>query len=111
MHRVKKSWNQAQATSTKRDYRQRWSTEYLGLDDNDAEALPQGQTVTIFPFRPQGFVEFDITRAVLQWSCGVPNYGVLIRATNELQPGRGIRFASTVYRDKFKHPFALVLCA
>ena len=111
MHRVKRSWNQAQATSTMRDYRQRWSTEYLGLDDNDAEALPQAQTVTIFPFRPQGFVEFDITRAVLQLRCGAPNYGVVIRATNELQPGRGIRFASTVYNDKSKHPFALVLCA
>lgn len=82
----------------------------IGLDDNDAEALPQAQTVTIFPFRPQGFVEFDITRAVLQWRCGAPNYGVVIRATNELQPGRGIRFARTVYKDKSKHPFALLLC-
>ena len=88
---MKRSWNAAQATSTKRDNTHWWSSSYLGLDNTDAEAQPQAETVTNFPLRPRGYVEFDITRAVRQWRSGVPNYGVLIRATNELEIGRGIR--------------------
>ena len=41
VHLVKKSWNEAQATSTKRDYRNNWRIPYLGLDNTDAEKEPQ----------------------------------------------------------------------
>jgi len=111
VHLVKKSWNEAQATSSRRDYSHSWSTQYLGLDNNDAEAEAQPQTVTIFPFRPRGFVEFDITNAVRRWSNGAPNYGLVIRATNELEAGRGIRFASNAMGDRNQHAYVLVLCS
>ena len=108
---VKKSWNEAQATSTKRDNSHTWSTAYLGLDNTDAEAQPQSGTVTIFPYRPRGFVEFDVTNAVKRWKDGAPNYGLVIRATNELVAGRGIRFASNAMPDTSQHAYVLVLCA
>ena len=108
---MKKSWNAAQATSTRRDNTHWWSSSHLGLDNTDAEAQPQADTVTIFPVRPRGYVEFDITRAVRQWRRGVPNNGVLIRATNELEIGRTIRFASSSMSDTSQRPYAIVLCA
>ena len=107
---VKKSWNEFQATSTKRDNSQSWSTAWLALDNTDAEAEPQSCSVTIFPYRPQGFVEFDITRALRRWRSGVPNHGLVIRATNELDAGRSIRFASNAMSDTTKHAHVLVLC-
>jgi len=112
VHLVYKSWKESQATSTKRDnYGHRWGTPYLGLNNIDAESAPQPQTVTIFPYRPRGFVEFDITNAVRRWSKGLPNNGLVIRATNELTPGRGIRFASKAMSDKKQHAYVLVLCS
>ena len=112
VHLVKKSWSETQATSSRRYYGANWSSPWLGLDGTDAEAVPQEYNpVTIFPLRPQGFVEFDITSAVRSWRSGVPNYGVVIRAVNELEAGRSIRFASKEHKDSSKHPFARVLCA
>ena len=108
---VKKYWSEAQATSLYRFGRYRWSSQWLSLDGRDAEASPQRGIVTIFPHRPRGFVEFDITNAVRRWRSGTPNYGLLIRATNELARGRDIRFASNRYSDKSKHAFVQVLCA
>lgn len=110
VHLVKKSWNEYQATSSKRSSYAYWSKQYLGVDNTDAERTPQGQSVVIFPYRPRGFVEFDITRAIRKWRYGVPNNGLLIRATNELQSGRGIRFASNADRDRSRHAYVLVLC-
>ncbi|XP_078371189.1 uncharacterized protein LOC144654843 [Oculina patagonica] len=111
-HLVKKSWVESQATSTKRYSSATWSTPWLGLDGTDAEAVPQDwNPVTIYPARPQGFVEFDITPAAKAWRSGVPNYGLIIRAVNELEPGRGIRFASDTYSDASKRAFVRVLCA
>ena len=110
VHLVKKAWNEAQATSTKRLTGTYWSTAYLGLDGTDAEASPQSGPVTIFPYRPAGFVEFDVTDAVESWSSGVANNGLVIRATNELTAGRGIRFASNAMSDSSKHAYILVRC-
>lgn len=123
VHLVKTPWNEAQATSTLarrlggrrphdegQTYRWPWHAEYLGVDGSDAEATPQGSTVTIFPFRPPGFVEFDITNAMQSWQRGEINNSLLIRATNELLRGREISFASKEYSDTSKHPFARVLC-
>ena len=108
---VKKFWREAQATSLYRYRGSRWSSQWLSLDGRDAEASPQRGMVTIFPTRPRGFVELDITDAVKSWRTGTPNYGLLIRATNELARGRDIRFASNRYSDKSKRAFVRVLCA
>ena len=87
-----------------------WSSPWLSLDGTDADAAPQCGTVVIFPVRPGSFVEFDVTNAVKSWAAGVPNHGLLIRATNELERGRDIRFASNAMRDRSQHAFILVRC-
>ena len=62
-------------------------------------------------YQPKGFVEFDVTNAVKDWSSGVPNNGSVIRATNELDPGRDTRFASNANMDSSTHAFVLVRCS
>ena len=111
VHLVKKPWNESQATSTMRLRGIPWSSPWLALDGTDAEATPQQGTVTMFPYRPSGFVEFDVTDAVTDWSSGVPNNGLLIRATNELVLGRSNRFASNGNSDSSKHAFVIVHCS
>ena len=111
VHLVKKPWVESQTTSTLRLHGVPWSSQWLALDGTDAEATPQQGTVTIFPVRPKGFVEFDVTNAVKDWSSGVPNNGLVIRATNELDAGRDTRFASNANSDTSKHAFVLVHCS
>ena len=111
VHLVKKPWDESQATSTMRLRGIPWSSPWLALDGTDAEATPQQGTVTMFPYRPSGFVEFDVTDAVTDWSSGVPNNGLLIRATNELVLGRSNRFASNGNSDTSKHAYVLVHCS
>ena len=108
---VKKPWNESQTTSTMRLRGVPWSSPWLALDGRDAEATPQQGTVTIFPHRPKGFVEFDVPYAVKAWSNGVANNGLVIRATNELDPGRDTRFASNANIDSSTHAFVLVRCS
>ena len=55
-------------------------------------------------------MEFDVTYAVKDWSNGVANNGLVIRATNELDPGRDTRFASNANIDSSTHAFVLVRC-
>ena len=86
-----------------------WSQEYLDLTGNDAGPDVIDST-TIYTNRPSGFVEFDVTDAVKNWRGGNPNYGVLLRATNEYTEGRDIRFYSNAHTDKTKHAFINVLC-
>ena len=109
VHMVEKEWNAAQATSTYRMRGSTWSTPYLGLDNIDAQSEPIS-TVTIATSRPRGWVEFDIAYAVKQWQAGKPNYGLLLWATNEDAPGRGVRFASKAASDPKTHAFVHVLC-
>ena len=112
VHLVKKPWDESQATSTMRLRGIPWSSPWLALDGTDAEATPQQGTVTMFPYRPSGqFVEFDVTDAVTNWSSGVPNNGLVIRATNELVLGRSNRFASNGNSDTSKHAYVLVHCS
>ena len=111
VHLVKKPWVESQTTSTMRLPGNPWSSRWLALDGTDAEATPQQGTVTIFPHRPKGFVEFDVTNAVKAWSSGVPNNGLVILATNELDPGRDTRFASNANMDSSTHAFVLVRCS
>ena len=110
-HLVKKYWVESQVTSTKCYSNASWSAQWLALDGSDAEPEPQDwNPVTIHPLRPQGFVEFDVTSAVRKWRSGVANFGLVIRAVNELQAGRGIRFYSSRYSDASKHAHVKVLC-
>lgn len=111
VHLVKKHWKESQATSSRRINGASWSKPWLGLDGTDAEASSQCGTVPIYTSRPRGFVEFDVTAAVKSWKNGVANNGLVIRATNELQKGRDIRFASNAERDSSKHAVVHVLCA
>ena len=111
LYLVKKPWLESQTTSTMRKRGIPWSSPWLALDGTDAEATSQQGlgAVTIFPHRPKGFVEFDVTNAVKAWSRGVPNNGLVIRATNEFIPGRDTRFASNA-NTASKHAFVLVRC-
>ena len=86
-----------------------WSQEFLDLTGNDAGPDVIDIT-TIYTKRPPGFVAFDVTDAVKNWRGGNPNYGVLLRATNENTEGRDIRFYSNRHSDKTKHAFINVLC-
>ena len=50
-------------------------------------------------------VSIDMTSAVKAWKSGSSNYGVVIWATNEDQPGRDTRFASNAHRDSSQHAY------
>ncbi|KAK3748792.1 hypothetical protein QZH41_004948 [Actinostola sp. cb2023] len=110
VHRVKKSWKESEATSSRRMNGQNWTQAYLDLNNNDAEATPQAFQTTIYTIRPKGFVEFDVTRAVKSWVSGQPNHGLLFWATDENVEGRDVRFASNAEQDLAKRPFLHVMC-
>ena len=108
-HRVLKSWNETQATTTRTNSTAFWHQDYLGLDDTDANDCPTGHT-TIHAGRPSGFIEIQVTSAVRDWIAGKPNYGLLIWATNENRNGREARFFSKSHSDSTKHPYILINC-
>lgn len=111
LHVMKKAWNEAQATTKYRVTGTPWSFMGIGIDSTDAEPCAQCGTVAILPGRPEGFVEFDITGAIQSWAQGVPNYGVILRAINELEAGQDLRFFSKEEKDKKKHAFVHVFCS
>ena len=108
-HRVLKSWNETEATSTRRDSYNNWDTPWLGLNNIDATTCPTGQT-TIYADRPSGFVQIEVTSAVKAWKSGSPNYGVVIWATNENKAGRDTRFASNADSDSSRHAYIILNC-
>ena len=108
-HRVLQSWEQTQATTTKRTSTALWNKPYLGLDNVDALSCLTGHT-TIYAIRPQSFVEIEVTSTAKDWKAGYPNYGVVIWATNEDQQGRDTRFASSSDSDPSKHPYIVLNC-
>ena len=109
LHQVKKHWSETQATSTYRTLGTPWSKPYLALDGTDASPHAL-DSVTVFTSRPRGFIEFDVTEAVRNWQDGDSNYGILVWATNEGDPGRDLRFYSRSYSDASKHAVIKVLC-
>jgi len=110
VYQVKQPWNEAQATSVNRLSNTPWEGEYLALDGSDAGPHTMGSE-TIFTNRPEeDFVEFDITEAMQNWQQGDSNYGVLLRASNEEEEGRDLRFASNANSDTTRHAFVNVLC-
>ena len=108
-HRVLKPWKESEATSTKRDSYNYWQTQWLGLNNIDATSSYTGQ-VTIRRDTPRGFVSIDVTSAAKAWKSGSSNYGVVIWATNEDQPGRDTRFASNARRDSSQHAYISLNC-
>ena len=114
IHRIKKSWKESEATSTRRmilnGQNVNWHQQYLHLGI-DAESHPICPATTIYTSRPSGFVEFDITSAVRSWKePGQSNYGLLLKVINESANGRGIRFYSNKHADSSKHAFVNVMC-
>ena len=66
--------------------------------------------VTIRPDTPRGLVHIDVTSAAKAWKSGSSNYGVVIWATNEDQPGRDTRFASNANSDSSQHAYISLNC-
>jgi len=111
VHRVLKFWDEAVATTTLRMTGASWGSPWVGIDNIDAEEIPQWPyNVTIYTARPKSFVEFDVTSAVKNWLAGAPNYGLLMWALDENQDGRDIRFLSIESEDATKHAFVNVMC-
>lgn len=110
VHMVKKEWNEAEATSLRRLNGVNWGSQWLGLNNVDAEALPQDTATIIYARRPKGFVEFDVTNAVKSWINNGNNYGLLLRALDEDVDGRDLRFFSNYEADATKHAFVNVMC-
>ena len=103
VYRVLKPWKEQEAT---KDYRQKWlkwNSTLLNIG-NDTESEPQCEypfnerskcsPTTLYPPRPAGFMEFDVTKAMSSWSKGAPNYGLLLKVVNEAANGRDLRFYS-----------------
>lgn len=103
---VKKSWKESQANSYYRYRGARWSSRYLNVNGRDADPCPQGQ-VTMYAGRPSGWIEFDVSWAVKMWRSGVRNYGLLVKALNENEPGRDRRFYGKYSKTR---PFVRVMC-
>ncbi len=109
VHQVNVSWDETQANAQYRLFGVRWSKPYLALDGTDADR-DYLDTVTLYAARKRGYMEFDITAAVQNWQSGDPNHGLLIWATNELEEGRDIRFASKESSDSTTHAAVHVFC-
>ena len=87
----------------------RWNKPYLALDGTDAIFIDQ-TPVTIFTDRPAGYIEFDVEEVMNNWKCGDPNHGLIVRATNEGQAGRELRFYSREISENYRRPIIKVLC-
>jgi len=111
VHRVNQEWKESEATKFNRMSGVNWGTPWLGIDNVDAEIIPQDyQPTWIYTSRPQSYVEFDVTLAVKSWIQGKPNYGLLINALDENTDARDIRFLSSESGDEGKYPFVNVMC-
>ena len=109
-HRVLKSWVESQATRSRRYNGVQWAQRWLKLG-TDAVASPTSCGVIITPYvTPSSFVAIDVTSAVRNWKKGQPNYGLLIRATNEHEPGRDFRFYSNAEKNTYRHAYISVTC-
>ena len=107
-HQVLKSWDESQATSTRRSNGANWAQPWLNLG-SDALKDPTGSGVTITPdVTNPGFVAIDVTSAVQNWKNGQPNYG--LQATNEYIEGRDFRFYSNADKNNARHPYISVTC-
>ena len=119
LYRVLKPWKEREATVQYRARGLKWHNTLLNIG-KDTESEPQCgncfsdgwncRPTTLYPPRPAGFMEFDVTKAMRSWSKGARNYGLLLKVVNEAANGRGIRFYSKSYSDSKRHPFIYVTC-
>ena len=117
VYRVLKPWKEQEATIEYRQSGLKWNSTLLNIG-NDTESEPQCGSneesncspTTLYPPRPAGFMEFDVTKAMRSWRNGSQNYGLLVKVINEAANGRGIRFYSKSYSDSTKHSFIFVAC-
>ena len=108
-HRVLKCWRETEASSLARNSVASWRQTYLELDNTDADTNPTGQ-IMINSSTPHGFVEIDVTSAVRSWRAGIPNYGLLIWATNEDIDGYDTRFYGRSFKTLSRRPYILINC-
>lgn len=99
VHQLLKNWDEIEVTSKYRSNESGWNEPFVALDDSDA-ALAWLDRVTVYPQRPPGYVEFDVTEAVRNWCTGQENHGVLLWATNEDVNGRELRFCGSRYDEE-----------
>ena len=109
IHRVKRSWKETEATSSRRYIGANWAQQYLQLG-TDADSNPLYPVTTIHTSRPHGFVEFDITAAIRHWKEGYINYGLLLKVTDENLAGRDLRFYSKEHNHANRRPYVNVMC-
>ena len=119
VYRVLKAWKEQEATCVYRQRGLKWNSKLLNIG-NDTESDPQCKysfnqrskcsPTTLYPPRPSGFMEFDVTKAMRSWSKGAPNYGLLVKVVNEKANGRDIRFYSKSHSNSREHPFIYVTC-
>ena len=108
VYRVLKPWKEQEATSRYRQMGLKWNSTLLNIG-NDTESEPQCEysfnerskcsPTTLYPPRPSGFMEFDVTMAMRSWSKGAPNYDLLVKVINKAANGRDIRFYSKSHSD------------
>ena len=111
VHLMKEILAETQATSSKHYSGTNWSSPWLVWLAPTQRVPQEWNPVTIMPWCLASFVEFYIASAVTSSSNGVPNYGVVIDAVNELETVRAIHFANNSYEDFKMRPFVTVLCA
>ena len=117
VYRVLKPWKEQEATIDYRERGLKWNNRLLNIG-KDTESKPQCSfndalkcsPETLYPPRPAGFMEFDVTKTMRSWSKGTPNYGLLVKVVNEAVNGRDIRFYSKSHSDFRQHPFIFVTC-
>ncbi len=105
---INQEWDEMDATSMNRLSGVPWSQEYM--DESGPDAGPQLLTVEPYhPKRPQGYMAFNVKKAVKNWQNGSPNYGLLVIAEKENNPGLALRFRSREHAEPMG-PFLDVLC-
>ena len=119
LYRVLMPWKEQEATIQYRQRGLKWNSKLLNIG-KDTESEPQCgncfsdgrncRPTTLYPPRPAGFMEFDVTKAMRSWSNGAPNYGLLMKVVNEVENGRDIRFYSKSHSNSRRHPFIYVTC-
>ena len=108
VNQVNKPWSESEATFVNRLTGIPWTAPYLAMNGTDAAATSQGDGYIVWPSQTQAYISFNVTDAALRWKCGEPNYGLLLWATNEHEPGRDVRFYSREYATK--EPYMEVYC-
>ena len=110
VHQVTNGWSESVATTTKRLNgvcgNNNWAVPSVGIGMDTFSTILD--TVDVCPFRPQGYIQFDVTQAATNWAVSSQtNYGILLYDTKEEIDGRDLRFLG---KGTNKPPFLDVKC-